>query len=84
MPRTEPTRQACIQALWRRNRGAALFLIGPALGLWLVDAIFAFPPPLWLGAIGVALIMGGLFGYLLWRDFLLLCRQSRRDAGQNI
>ncbi len=69
------SRRRCLQALWQRNWGAALFLIGPALGLWLVDHIFAFPPALWFGAFGVALLMAGLLAHLLWRDFDRNCRQ---------
>ena len=89
MPRTErpPTppmqRRRCAHALWQRNWGAALFLIGPALGLWLVNLIFAFPPALWFGVIAIALLMAGLLAHLLWRDYERNCRQRSTHPSVN-
>lgn len=83
MPRTDPLRNACFRSLWQRNRGVALFMIGPALGLWLVNAIFSFPRALWISAGGMALLMIGLFFYLVWQDFKRHCRPPRLNAEQN-
>ncbi|WP_407276365.1 hypothetical protein [Halothiobacillus sp. DCM-1] len=83
MPTIEAEPQPCWRALWRRNRGAALFMIVPALGLWLVAAIFTPPPPLWLGAAGMTALMAGLLGHLIWRDFTRYCRHRANGAARN-
>lgn len=77
------SRRRCIQALWQRNWGAALFLIGPAMGLGLVNLIFTFPPGLWFAAFGMAFLMLALLGHLLWQDIKRQCQQSAQPQPLN-
>ena len=50
--RTHPLPRPALQALWNL-RALALFLLGPMLGIALVEAIFGMPPGLYLPAVGM-------------------------------
>jgi len=55
-----------LRALWRL-RALSLFILGPALGLVLVDRIFGLPMALRWQAGGMGLLMAGLFLFLFRR-----------------
>lgn len=65
------------RALWRL-RGLALFMIGPAAGLILVQVIFGMPMALWWGAGAVSLLMLAIFIGLLVNERRLVLRQMRQ------
>lgn len=69
------------RALWRL-RGMALFMIGPAAGLILVQTIFGMPTTLWWGAGAVSMLMLTLFTGLLIKERRLVLRQMRQTTNR--
>ena len=70
---TSPT----ARALWHL-RGLALFLIGPAAGLVMVQTIFGMPIALWWGAGAVSLLMLTVFAWLLIKERGLVMQQMQQ------
>lgn len=68
-----------IQALWNL-RWMGLFMIGPALGIILVDIIFGLPAMLWWSAGGMSLFMLGLYMSLVLKERRLILLRQRRKA----
>ncbi|SBS33325.1 hypothetical protein MSP8886_02718 [Marinomonas spartinae] len=65
-----------IQALWRL-RAMALFLIGPAAGIVLVQCIFGLPKILWWSAGGMSLFMFTIFFTLFLKERTLIVNQTK-------
>jgi len=65
-----------LQALWRL-RAMALFLIGPAAGIVLVQCIFGLPVALWWSAGGMSLFMFTIFFTLFLKERTLLVNQTK-------
>ncbi|MGC8697043.1 MAG: hypothetical protein ACP5Q0_01105 [Halothiobacillus sp.] len=60
-----------MQAVWNL-RWMSLFMVGPALGIVLVDRIFGLPIILWWSAGGVSVLMLGIFTSLVLKERRLI------------
>lgn len=70
-----------IQALWRL-RGMALFLLGPAAGVILVQWIFGLPTILCWAAAGMSLLMLTIFFSLFLKERALLVSQEKTSCNK--
>lgn len=60
-------RQPTLIALWRL-RALSLFMLGPAIGIVLVQLIFGLPTALWWSAGAMSLLMMALFLILVLKE----------------
>jgi hypothetical protein len=68
-----------LQALWNL-RWISLFMVGPALGIVLVDLIFGLPAFLWWSAGAMSLLMLGIFMSLVLKERRLIAHRARQSA----
>jgi len=64
-----------LHALWNL-RWMSLFMVGPALGIVLVDMIFGLPVLLWWSAGGMTALMLGIFTSLVLKERRLIIQNS--------
>ncbi|MFM2484425.1 hypothetical protein [Celerinatantimonas yamalensis] len=68
-----------VQAIWRL-RAMALFLIGPAAGIILVQCIFGLPAILWWSAGGMSVFMFTILFILVLKERALIIEQTKRKC----
>lgn len=64
-----------LQAFWNL-RWMSLFMVGPALGIVLVDRIFGLPVLLWWSAGGMSVLMLGIFISLVLQERRLIIQNT--------
>lgn len=71
-------RSPTLLALWRL-RALSLFILGPVLGIVLVDLIFGLPSALRWQAGAMGLLMAGLYVYLIVKERAAILHATTTD-----